>query len=84
MLATDWAADAVAMTARNAAHNGLPVDTAVFRWDADPAPLGPPWPLVLARPERLDAGWAQATIERTWRAQAKKRTLKAWDAARKD
>jgi len=48
VLATDWAADAVAMTARNAAHNGLPVETAVFRWDADPAPLGPPWPLVLA------------------------------------
>ena len=48
VLATDWAADAVAMAARNAAHNGLAVATAVFRWDADPSPLGPPWPLVLA------------------------------------
>jgi hypothetical protein len=41
-----------------------------------------PWPLVLARPQRLDPGWARANIERVWRAQAKKRTLKAWDAAR--
>jgi predicted nicotinamide N-methyase len=48
VLATDWAPDAVAMTARNAGHNGLDVATRVFRWDADPAPLGPPWPLVLA------------------------------------
>jgi predicted nicotinamide N-methyase len=48
VLATDWAADAVAMTARNAEHNELDVATAVFRWDADPAPLGAPWPLVLA------------------------------------
>jgi predicted nicotinamide N-methyase len=48
VLATDWAADAVEMTARNAAHNGLELATGVFRWDADPAPLGAPWPLVLA------------------------------------
>jgi len=48
VLATDWAADAVAMTARNADHNGLAVESAVFRWADDPAPLGPPWPLVLA------------------------------------
>ena len=39
-----------------------------------------PWPLVLARPDRLDPGWARANIARTWRAQAKKRTLKAFDA----
>jgi predicted nicotinamide N-methyase len=48
VLATDWAPESVAMTARNAEHNGLAVATAVFRWDADPASLGPPWPLVLA------------------------------------
>lgn len=41
-----------------------------------------PHPLVLARPALLDAGWARATIERTWRAQVGKRTLKAWDAGR--
>jgi predicted nicotinamide N-methyase len=48
VLATDWSADAVAMTARNARRNDAPLDVAVFRWDADPAALGPPWPLVLA------------------------------------
>jgi predicted nicotinamide N-methyase len=48
VLATDWSADAVAMAARNAAHNALELATAEFRWDADPEPLGPPWPLVLA------------------------------------
>ncbi len=40
-----------------------------------------PWPLVLARPDRLDPGWARATIERTWRRQVRKRTLRAWEAA---
>jgi hypothetical protein len=37
--------------------------------------------VVLARPERLDPAWARANIERVWRAQAKKRTLRAYDAA---
>lgn len=41
-----------------------------------------PWPLVLARPDRVDVEWVRATIERTWRDQAKKATVKAWDAAR--
>jgi predicted nicotinamide N-methyase len=48
VLATDWAPDAVASTARNAAHNGLALSAREFRWDADPEQLGPPWPLVLA------------------------------------
>jgi len=48
VLATDWSAEAVAMTARNAARNEAALDVAVFRWDAAPEPLGPPWPLVLA------------------------------------
>ena len=38
--------------------------------------------LVLARPERLDPGWAKANLIRVWRAQAPKRFLKAYDAAR--
>lgn len=38
--------------------------------------------LILARPDRLDSAWAQANIERVWRAQAKKRTVKAHDDAR--
>jgi predicted nicotinamide N-methyase len=48
VLATDWAPDAVAITARNAERNGVALDVRLFRWDADPRPLGPPWPLVLA------------------------------------
>ncbi|UDF04971.1 MmcQ/YjbR family DNA-binding protein [Asticcacaulis sp. AND118] len=39
-----------------------------------------PWPLVLARPDRVDIGWVEANIDRVWRAQVKKRTLKLWDA----
>jgi hypothetical protein len=39
-----------------------------------------PWPLVLARPGGLDPGWARANIERVWRAQVKKRTLRAYEA----
>ena len=39
-----------------------------------------PHGLVLARPEQLDPGWVRANIERVWRAQAKKRTLRAHDA----
>jgi predicted nicotinamide N-methyase len=48
VLATDWSPDSVAMTARNAERNGAPLATRIFRWDATPEPLGPPWPLVLA------------------------------------
>ena len=65
----------------------VPIEERDFLLDADPETFFTtdhhrPWPLVLARPERIDAGWARANIERVWRAQAKKRTLKAWDAAR--
>jgi predicted nicotinamide N-methyase len=48
VLATDWAPDAVAITVRNAERNGLELAAALYRWDADPAALGAPWPLVLA------------------------------------
>src|ERR687893_846281 len=48
VLATDWSPDSVAMTARNAERNGAELRAELFRWDADPAALGPPWPLVLA------------------------------------
>jgi predicted nicotinamide N-methyase len=48
VLATDWAPDAIAMTARNAERNGAALEARLFRWDAAPEPLGPPWPLVLA------------------------------------
>jgi predicted nicotinamide N-methyase len=48
VLATDWAPDALAMTARNAERNGVALETRMFRWDAAPGLLGPPWQLVLA------------------------------------
>ena len=41
-----------------------------------------PHGLVLARPDRLDPAWAQANIERVWRAQAKRATVKALDMGR--
>ena len=49
VLATDWAADALAFTAENAARNGAAVETALVRWDA-PGPLldRAPWDWVLA------------------------------------
>jgi len=40
-----------------------------------------PHALVLARPDRLDPGWAQANIERVWRAQARRATLRQWERA---
>src|SRR4051794_26281075 len=48
VLATDWSPDAGAMTAENPARKGAALAPAVFRGDAPPEPLGPPWPLVLA------------------------------------
>jgi len=48
VLATDWSPDAVAMTSRDAERNGVQLETRLFRWDAAPEPMGPPWQLVLA------------------------------------
>ena len=47
--ATDWAADAIAMLARNAARNGLTVEGLAVSW-TEPAPLleRAPWDIVLA------------------------------------
>ena len=49
VLATDWAQDAIAMTERNAARNGLAVETLCVSWTS-PEPLLAlaPWDLVLA------------------------------------
>lgn len=41
-----------------------------------------PHALVLVRPDKLEPAWARANLARVWRAQAPKRFLKAWDAAR--
>jgi hypothetical protein len=38
-------------------------------------------PLVLVRPEHLDLAWAKANLLRTWRLQAPKRVLAAFDVA---
>jgi len=48
VLATDWAPDAVAFAAANAARNGIELETAVVSW-TDPGVLleRAPWPLVL-------------------------------------
>ena len=58
-----------------------------FLIEADPATFFTtdhhrPHGLVLARPDRLDPGWARANVERVWRAQVKKRTLREFDAQR--
>jgi predicted nicotinamide N-methyase len=49
VLATDWSAEAVAMTAANAERNDAPVETLVCSWTAPEALLArAPWDLVLA------------------------------------
>lgn len=49
VLATDWAEDAVALLAANAARNGVALETAVVRWDEPERLLrGAPWDVVLA------------------------------------
>jgi predicted nicotinamide N-methyase len=47
VLATDWAEDAVALLAANAARNGIPLNAEVVRWD-EPERFGTGWDLVLA------------------------------------
>jgi hypothetical protein len=39
---------------------------------------------LLARPATLDPGRARGNSERVWRAQAKRATVRAWEAARGD
>ena len=49
VLATDWSAEAVEITAANAERNGAGVDTLVCSWtEPDPLLAGAPWDLVLA------------------------------------
>jgi predicted nicotinamide N-methyase len=47
VLATDWAEDAVALLAANAARNGIALTAEVARWD-EPERFGTGWDLVLA------------------------------------
>jgi predicted nicotinamide N-methyase len=47
VLATDWAEDAVALLAANAARNGIALRAEVVRWD-EPERFGTGWDVVLA------------------------------------
>jgi len=38
-----------------------------------------PYPLVLARPDKVDPDWVRENLIRVWRAQAPKKALKAYD-----
>jgi predicted nicotinamide N-methyase len=64
VLATDWSPDAVAMTAENAARNGVEIDTLVCSW-TEPEPLlaGAPWDLVLASDVLYEARNADVLLE---------------------
>jgi predicted nicotinamide N-methyase len=63
VLATDWAPDAVAMTARNAERNGIALDTLICSWRA-PEPLleRGPWDLVLASDVLYEARNGEALL----------------------
>jgi predicted nicotinamide N-methyase len=64
VLATDWAPDAVAMTAENAERNGVELETLVCSW-SEPEPLlaGAPWDLVLASDVLYEARNADVLLE---------------------
>jgi predicted nicotinamide N-methyase len=47
VLATDWAQEAVDLVAKNAAANGIPVETALLDWSVGPLQL-PPFDVVVA------------------------------------
>ena len=38
-----------------------------------------PWPLILARPDRVSHEWVRSNLIRVWRAQVAKSTLKFYD-----
>lgn len=62
----------------------VPVEERDFLIEVDPETFFTtdhhrPHGLVLARPDRLAADWARANIARVWRAQARKRTVRAFD-----
>jgi predicted nicotinamide N-methyase len=63
VLATDWSADAVAMTARNAERNGIALDTLACSWN-EPEPLleRGPWDVVLASDVLYEARNGEALL----------------------
>jgi predicted nicotinamide N-methyase len=63
VLATDWAPDAVAMTARNAERNGLALDTLACSWTEPEALIERgPWELVLASDVLYEARNGEALL----------------------
>jgi predicted nicotinamide N-methyase len=64
VLATDWSADAVALTRLNAERNGAVLETAVAAWNApEPLVAAGPWPLVLASDVLYERGNAELLLE---------------------
>jgi predicted nicotinamide N-methyase len=63
VLATDWSAESVRMTAENAERNGLAVETLQCSW-TEPEPLlaGAPWDLVLASDVLYEARNGEALL----------------------
>jgi predicted nicotinamide N-methyase len=63
VLATDWSAESVRMTARNAERNGLTVETLQCSW-TEPAPLlaRAPWNIVLASDVLYEARNGEALL----------------------
>ena len=64
VLATDWSAEAVAMTAANAERNGARLETLVCSWN-EPEPLlsRGPWDLVLASDVLYEARNGEALLD---------------------
>jgi predicted nicotinamide N-methyase len=64
VLATDWSPEAVAMTAENAARNGVEIETLVCSW-TQPEPLiaGAPWDVVLASDVLYEARNADVLLD---------------------
>jgi predicted nicotinamide N-methyase len=63
VLATDWAPDAITMTARNAQRNGLAVETLRCSWtEPDPLLARAPWDLVIASDVLYEARNGEALL----------------------
>ena len=94
-VAHPWGHEALKAHGKMWCYWGMMADGAPFRADADERemllaadpdtffvhPHYTPHGLILARPGRLEPGWAKARLVRQWRDAAPKRWLKDWDRA---
>lgn len=73
----------------NPTHNApvfkVPFEERDFLIEADPETFFTTdhhrsWPLVLARPDKVDIAWVRNNIKRVWRDLVPKRILRAWEA----